>query len=76
MKKIFSIMFAVAALTMVGCCGGNKKAAAEAEAPAAVECCEEKCDSTACAEECCAEKECCAEECADCEKKECCEKAE
>ena len=79
MKKIFSFVIVLAAVTMVGCCGNSNKKAAEATATEAA-CCAEKCDST---EACCAEKcdsACCAEKCDStktcCKKEACCQKAE
>lgn len=68
MKKIFSFVIVLAAVTMVGCCGNSTPKAAEAAeatavetvAPAAVAtdstACAEKCDSTKAVK---AEGECC-----------------
>lgn len=62
MKKIFTLAVLFAAVAMVAC-GGQTKKANNAEAEAAVECCEE-CAEKACCEECTEVKECC--DCTEC----------
>lgn len=66
MKKILSLVVLVAAVAMVGCCGGQKKAENKG-------CCEGCCPKTECAQPACPQGE---KNCAECPQKATCPQAQ